>query len=205
MIETSLAQNGSPVLRYDGRLLSSAIDPQMEARQWRLRRATFLGQVKIIFVLGAGSGYHLLELLNNTSASLVVVEQSEEVIESVLAIHTFDSQRVHFENVQKATQLRTSVHVKSGVAQSFLVLPHPPSTACAPELYRECQDQLLGRDWGSLNWQWRLKGFAPLESQPKICAEAEQLTIYDLEQTELVRDSSERERMLVKALRELVK
>jgi hypothetical protein len=44
-----------------------------------------------------------------------------------------------------------------------------------------------------------------LDSYPRIIASDEPLTIYDLESTELVQDSAERERMIIKALRELVK
>jgi hypothetical protein len=63
----------------------------------------------------------------------------------------------------------------------------------------------VGRDWANLNWQWRIKGFAPLQDQPKIDGKGEPLTILDLEQTQLVRLENSREGMLVRALRELVK
>jgi hypothetical protein len=57
-----------------------------------------------------------------------------------------------------------------------------------------------------LNWQWQLKGHGSLDTQLKIGAEGDAaLTIYDLDNTELSQNSEDRERMIIKALRELVK
>jgi hypothetical protein len=205
LIETVSAQNGSQVIRYDGRLLSSAVDPLHEARDWVSRRKTLLANVKSVFVLGAGSGYHVSELFIQTDAKIFVIERSQELISAVQQIQAFASPRVHFICVEKSAALRTLENVRTAIAESFLVLQHAPSLTVQPDFYRECKNQLLGRDWGSLNWQWQLKGFAPLDAQPKIHAGDKALSIYDLDQTELVQDSAERERMLVKALRELVK
>jgi hypothetical protein len=205
VIETCTAQNGSLVIRVDGRLLASAVDPLAEAREWVQRRRILLAKVKSVFVLGAGSGYHVAELFIQTDANIVVIERSPELIAAVQRIQGFDAKRVQFVSVEKSAALRGQEHVRAAVAESFLVLQHGPSMAFDPEFYRDCKNQLLGREWGSLNWQWQLKGFASLDAQPKIHADESQLTIYDLEQTELVQNSSERERMLVKALRELVK
>jgi hypothetical protein len=88
---------------------------------------------------------------------------------------------------------------------SFIVMSHPASAQIAPEFYRDCRNLLLGRDWGSLNWQWSVKGHPSFDREPNNSGAGEPLTIYDLEKTELVRNSDERERMLLKALRELVK
>ena len=205
MIEAVSAENGSRVLRYEGRLLSSAVDPQCEARGWLSRRQGLLSRVKTVFVLGAGSGYHIAELVAQTSSSIVVVEYSAELIEAVDDIHGFSSKRVRLECVQTAKALRASAQVRANVAESFLVLQHGPSMALQSAFYQDCKNQLVGRDWGSLTWQWQLKGLAPLDAQPKIHGGDEALSIYDLDNTELVQNSEERERMLFKALRELVK
>lgn len=205
MIETVVAENGSEVLRQDGRLLASMVDPQMEARAWLRRRQSLLRKVKSIFILGAGAGYHVAELESFSEAQLVVIEHSAQILDIVAKIQRFDSKRTHFCCVQRARSLRTSNFVKAALTQSFLVFTHAPSVVSQQEFYRECHLQLMGRDWGSLNWQWQLRGFAPLEPHTKIHSAEEPLTILDLEQTQLMRQSEERERMIVKALRELVK
>ena len=207
MIEKLTARNGCQVLRYEGRLLASAVDPLAEAEEWIRSRLTMLSRVKSIFVLGSGAGYHIEVICRNTPARVIVIDKDPELAEAVQAIHGFSAIQVCFECVASAKDLRQSEVVRGAVAGSFLVLEHAPSRATNPEFFRDVRRQLLGRDWGSLNWQWQLKDFQPLDAQTKIHAasEGEALTIYDLENTELVQDSAERERMLIKALRELVK
>lgn len=204
MIEVVAGEQGNSVLRFEGRLLASRYDPRSEAIQWVERRLCFLDKVQTVFVLGAGSGYHLEELHRRCKADLVVIEPSQELIEAVIRLNQFDMARISFECVQTVRDLRSSPRIRKALSASFMVLVHPASREKREQLFDEIHAQLLGRDWGSLTWQWRLQGLADLDSQPRIDAR-DGLTIYDLEQTELVQDSNERERLLFKALRELVK
>lgn len=204
MIEVVAGEQGDSVLKFEARLLASRYDPRSEAVQWVERRLCFLDKVQTIFVLGAGSGYHLDELHRRCKADLVVIEPSQELIEAVIQLNGFDRARMSFECAQTAKDLRSSARIRKALSASFMVLVHPASREKREKLFDEIHAQLLGRDWGSLTWQWRLQGLAELDSQPRIDSR-EGLTIYDLEQTELVQDSNERERLLLKALRELVK
>lgn len=204
MIETLVGENGHPVIRQDGRLLASRFDPVSEARAWLGRRRDFVDKVKTIFVLGLGSGYHVQALVENTSAHIVVIEPDLQLIEAVTQIHQFAAGRVTIEPVQTARGLRASQAVRNAVKTSFTVLSHPPSNGANAQFFKDCQAQLTGRDWGSLTWQWQIKNGPALDSTPRAGGSGT-LTIYDLEQTELVQNSEERERLLVKALRELVK
>lgn len=205
MIERVIAKSGGTVLRFDGRLLASAVDPQGEARAWASRRQFFLSRVRTVFILGAGSGYHVAEIAVNCESSIVVLETMNEIADQVNSIHGFDPARIRFEIVGDLKGVRASETVRKGVAESFVVLTHPASVQTAPEFYRDCRALLLGRDWGSLNWQWGVKGHLAFETEPNIGGGDGPLTIYDLEQTELVQDSTVREKLLIKALRELLK
>lgn len=205
MIEFVTAKSGERVIRWEGRLLASQVDPVGEARDWFQRRGAFVGKVKTVFILGAGSGFHILETARRTAARILVIEPEAELAEAVTAALGAAAARVAILSPASARELRADPLVRAAVQASFVVLEHPPSVSHDRAYYRECRAQLLGREWGALNWQWKLKGFADLDSQPRIAAGGEPLTIYDLEQTELVQDSAERERMLIKALRELVK
>ena len=191
------------VLRHEGRLLASSVNPQHEAREWLQRRQPLTSGIQTIFVLGAGSGYHLLELIHATPAQIVVLDYYPEIIAQVRAVHAFPGDRIHFEDLQNAKHLRKAETVREAIKNSFLVLAYPPSLVAQTAFYRDCHKQLLGRDWGSLSWQWQLSGHSCLDQQAKIGSE--DLTIYDLENTELVQNLTEREAMLIKALRELVK
>lgn len=203
MIERVKTQNGQCVLKSDGRLMSSRFDPQGEAKAWLERRKIFIDKVKTIIILGAGSGYHVVEALESTAAQIIVVDPSQSLIDLVNEIHRFDTRRVQFECCKTAKELRACESVRKSIESSFVVLLHPASREGREKVFKELQDQLGGRDWGSLTWQWQLQGLGDLETNPRITNE--KLTIYDLEQAELVQNSEERETLLIKALRELVK
>ena len=203
MIEEVLCPDGSCTIRFQGRLLASRFAPQQEAVLWVKKRLEFLNQVKTIFILGAGSGYHIGEILAQSAAQVVVIEPAAELIDLVQVIHNFDSKRVRFENLKSITDLRSCESIRAAISESFVCLVHSPSRQGRESLFDELRSQLVGRDWGALTWQWRLQGLGELDPVPRVGSE--KLTIYDLEQTELVSNGEEREALLIKALRELVK
>jgi hypothetical protein len=206
LIEILEAVNGGKVIRYEGRLLASRFDPKREAEAWVESRAEFLADVRTVVVLGLGSGHHVSALLQKTHARILVLEANEEIFEAGREINSFDPVKVRIEHFKSARGLRSSEAVKAAVKESFIVLIHPASLALNKDIYESCRAQLLGREWGALNWQWNLRGGPAFDVNPRIDAKNEEpLTVYDLEQTELVQSSEERERLLFKALRELVK
>ena len=196
---------GDKILKADGRLLASRFDPMREARNWLAQRGPFLSQVRTVFVLGLGSGYHIKALLERTSARILVLEACPEIARNAAQIFAFDEQRVRIEHVSETRSVRGIESVRAAAANSFVVLVHPASYTLKPSLYEECRTTLLARDWGNLTWQWRLQNAPDFERTARIDSRQTPLSIYDLEQTELVQNSEERERLLFKALRELVK
>lgn len=206
MIEIVYAEDGEKVIRYDGRLLASRFNPKKEAQDWLGGRGEFLANVRTVIVLGLGSGHHISALLEKTSARILVLEANEEIFEAGQRLQNFDPMKVRIEHVTSAKALRSSDAVKAAVKESFVVLAHPASLSVNGDLYESCRAQLLGRDWGSLSWQWNLTGAPAFDTNPRVDSKTQEaLTIYDLEQTELVQNSEEREKLLFKALRELVK
>ena len=205
MIEIIDAANGEKVIRYDGRLLASRFNPGQEARDWIDRRREFLDKVRSVIVLGMASGHHVAELINQTEAKIIVIDTRESILNAAAKLHSFPAGRIFLEHVSSARELRANQAVKKAVAESFVVLAHPSSALLDGKIYEECRGQLLGRDWGSLTWQWKLRDAPGFDTNARIDSGAPALTIYDLEQTELVQNSEERERLLFRALRELVK
>lgn len=202
--ETS--RNGARVPSWKGRLLASRLDPHTEARDWILQRLAFLEKVKTVFVLGLGGGFHVREILLRSTARVIVIERESEITAAVMPalVEEFGS-RVTALVVERASDLRGENPVREALQGSFVSLEHPASVAGAREFYSDCSALLAGREWGALTWQWRLKGFADFDPEPRVARSEKALTIHDLEETELVRNSVERERLLLKALRELVK
>jgi hypothetical protein len=205
LIEIVSAESGEKVLRFQGRLLASRFDPRREAREWIGNRGKFLNKVRSVFVLGLGSGHHIGELLEATTAKIIVLEASADILQAAFDLNAFDSARVSLHHVASARALRKIEEVKAGVTQSFIVMTHAPSFSLFPEIYKECRAQLIARDWGNLNWQWKLRGGAEFDRTPRIDGTGETLSLHDIEQTELVQNSEEREKLLFKALRELIK
>jgi hypothetical protein len=206
MIEVVEAANGEKVIRFEGRLLASRFNPSQEARDWLARRPEFLTKVRTIIVLGMASGHHIAELVEKTEAKILVIDTNEQILETSQTIQSFPTNRVVVEHVRNSRDLRSRVQVKKAVAESFIVLAHPVSALLDGKVYDECRAQLLGRDWGALTWQWKLRNGPDFDTNSRIDgAPFNPLTIYDLEQTELVQNSEEREKLLFRALRELVK
>lgn len=204
MIEIVTSKSGQPVVRRDGRLLASRFEPATEAAAWLERRRTLLDNVRTVFVLGLGAGYHVRALTEQTTARVHVLEPDAELIEVVRELHDFPA-RTLIEHVDSARELRASKTVRESLKESFIVLEYAPGRHGFESWFKEASVQLVAREWGALTWQWQLKTGTSLDAQPRVEKTAAPLTIYDLEQTELVQDGEERERMLIKALRELVK
>ena len=206
MIEVVTLEDSEPVIRHNGKLLASARDPRSEARAWVSRRLCFLKKARGVFVLGAGSGYHLEALRAQTEASILVIEQSLEITAAARGLQNLNLEDVRIETIGDSLDLRGNAVVQAMVRSSYVVLVHPASRAQNPNFYDACAKQLIGREWSALAWAWKLKGLPLLERTPRVFATAaEPLTIHDLAHTALINESSLRERMLVKALRELVK
>lgn len=203
MIEILVGNRNLRVIRRNGRLLASRFDPVQEAENWVRLHSEFLSDVQAVFVLGLGSGYHIKSLMSRTSAKIVVIEPDRELIEAVSSIHA--ELPVVMESPQSLNEVRSSLQIRTALMSSFVVLTHAPSLT-ESSLLNDTARFLRAREWGALTWQWRLKGHADLDTHPRVDSVGDKaLSIYDLERTEFVQNSNERERLLLKALRELVK
>lgn len=207
MIERVRAESGDPVVRIGGRLLASRIDPRLEARAWADARGAFLKRVKTVVVLGLGAGYHVAELFGRTTAQILVIEPNADLAAAPACTPSvaLDPNRVVIVQATSVAELRAADAVRAAVGASYVVLTHPASRALDPDLYRAFSEQLNGREWGSLNWVWSLRGGADLGPDSSLRDADQPLTIYDLAQSEVVQNADERKSLLIKALRELVK
>ena len=199
MIERLTTPTGDVVTRVDGRLSASRIDPRAEARAFVDDRAALLDQVQTVFILGLGAGYHVAEVAARTAARVVVIEPRADVIAALPL--TFDPERIFIEQLDAADRVRASSRVRTGLAQSYLVLVHPASRGSDPDLYREVAALLCARQPAAFSFVWALRDLAPLGE----VSGPGPLTIHDLVQAEVIADAGERERALLRALKELVK
>jgi hypothetical protein len=86
LIRQETARSGHQILRIEGRLLASSIDPIREASVWAAKTAAQVKPDSVVCVLGAGCGYHLLELSRLLPKTrIVVLEPVREIADWVLA------------------------------------------------------------------------------------------------------------------------
>ncbi|MBC86545.1 MAG: hypothetical protein CL677_05135 [Bdellovibrionaceae bacterium] len=86
-VQIENSKSGLPILRLMGRFISSPTDPQREAEKWYIRNQD-LFHADTIIVLGAGSGYHIMELIRRRpEKKVLVIEPFKEVVRAVKEIH----------------------------------------------------------------------------------------------------------------------
>jgi spermidine synthase len=151
------SRNGRRILRKQGRLLASAIDPLKEAETWALRA---LAQVQLgdsLVILGLGCGYHVEALLKmRPGQSILVIEHDERV-----AQHAYDfcPSIPRFDVVVATdwTRLADAGRVRDVLTGVFKILAHPSSVLADREYYARVESFFRGRDRASFFMQLRLR------------------------------------------------
>jgi hypothetical protein len=198
VIEKITVADGDVVLRVDGRLLGSRVDPKAEARAFVDKRRPLLADVKSVFVLGLASGHHVRELTRRTPAHLVVLEPRADVIAA--NADAFDSARVTILHTPDARL--DAPFITAALLSSYLVIIHPASRSLSPALYDQWAMRLGAREPGALADLWARRAWAMPAGG--FGASADPLTIHDLSKFE-IGDEATRTRALVRALKELVR
>ncbi len=126
MIDVLKTKTGDYTLRWSGRLLASQVDPRAEAAKWVQQVSATLRGCRTVFVIGAGAGYHLLELAELfPHISILVLEKEQKIINAVRA-----SLEISFLGVDFIATGKTDVFANAGVrkalaAGTYRVLIHP--------------------------------------------------------------------------------
>lgn len=209
-IERITAKSGDLIFKYDGRLLSSAIDPIREAREWVNRWRSRIATSQRLVILGWGSGYHLSEIAREWPLlKILAIGAEPELLTELHMIPDQFSRTITFATCAEATELLSINEVRQFMRQSFTLLEHSSLTNLNVSLYSEIKERLLARepmffsDW--VRREPRLMQMFPLQAIPG--GEVTQiLSIKDLERFINVRQNlKSKDVMIVRALRELVK
>jgi hypothetical protein len=228
-IETGLSRSGHEVLKKDGRWLASSIDPLKEARQWveqfeKLKPGSIFECDDSLIILGIGSGYHVVELieqlakrekprklsLRGTSVKRVIVlECDAEVCEQTIRLQPklkalVDRGQIVIEpNWLKLVEHPTLRDVLGGTYQ---ILKHGASLALEQQFFSNVESLLLGRE--------KLAFLVLLKSRPDILAtfDADKISniedggvsIKTLQSLFAAKNETHRERRVWKVLEELV-
>jgi hypothetical protein len=172
LIEIEKARSGHAVIRKNGRLLGSSIDPLKEAKAWAEKASPQLEPSVAGFVLGAGSGYHVAALaVLSPSSPLIVVEPDHEVLREAARLGEWPS---HVQAVCAITDVGgqgsdvAAEHwlahpaVRDGLGGRFAILKHGPSCVMEPASFNAVEALLLARE--KVAWLKQLK------LRPGLCA-----------------------------------
>ncbi len=147
MIDVEISRSGHSVLRKDGRLLASSIDPIREANTWvDSILIDGAGDAPRILVFGLGSGYHIVELLKRCSGRTVfVLESDAEIAGQARGLNPEVSQAIICteSNPNKLFDLPS---VRIFLKGHFRIAKHGPSCITDPSFYDRAASILLARD-----------------------------------------------------------
>lgn len=211
---------GHGILKKNGRLLASMMDPVREGMMWADRICANIGKDESIIVLGLGAGYHVLELRRRLPETPILVIEPDAEVERAAQDLVLQNDTNVVENAKVATR-PFSLVVESdwtkltghGVLGDFLGSPyriaiHPPSRQCEPEYFANVEKLLLARDKTSflLHLRSRPDLFSLLNEEilASLRDQGEAVSIKTLQKLFSDKAHSSRERRIWKVLEELI-
>jgi spore maturation protein CgeB len=132
-VEIVQSRCGLPTICVERISLHSRYDPLKEARDWVRYHEDDIARAETLCVLGFGLGYHLQELITQTTADVCVFEPRLDVLK--IAFDTRDLNAV-LSRVKIVTD-----HAIPAMGQEVAILDHKPSHQLNPDYY----DQVRGR------------------------------------------------------------
>lgn len=209
-LEKITARSGDTIVRVNGRLTASSVDPRREAKQWvEMNRPLIEGSERVLIV-GVGSGHHLAELnLEYPRLRVLAIAMEPEFIDAAREIHGLNVANTEFYACESEAKVLAGSRVRMFLKSAVAVIPHSPSQVSNPPAYQEITARLKMRepiffsDW--VCREQRFTDLFPLQSIPG-GDEKRLLSIKDLNR--FLGDSSKAppdDVLLVKALKEFVR
>ena len=146
MIQVEAARNGKPVLKKNGRLLASSIDPSREAVAWVDGVCRAAGTHDMIVVLGLGCGYHVAELLARRPGSQVIAIENDPAVaaEALKFCPELSGATIIVQEDWK--KLIDSQAVRDAIGGIYHIAIHGPTSQLEPEFVQAADAFLRGRD-----------------------------------------------------------
>lgn len=206
MISIEVAKSGHKVLRANGRLLSSVFDPIKEASSWVDGVVRSADARETIVVLGAGSGYHIVELAHRRPGQpILVVDCDDKIVEAARSIcKELNSLSIVCEpDITKLTQHGLVADCLGGFFRTFT---HGASAQIYPDYYRGVEALFLGRDLKSFLIQLKARPelHALLNSEAITRLENETVSIKTIQKLFTPEADRSMERRMWRVLEELV-
>lgn len=137
-LEILETKTGLKSLRVENILLHSQYDPVKEAEEWVKHYEESINTGSLIFVLGFGLGYHILELCKKTQKEITVFEPRLEIIRAAL-------ESVCLTPVLERIRIVTDDKIPS-FDKNTAILQHKPSVNISPDYFEHLLARLKSRE-----------------------------------------------------------
>ncbi len=210
MITTEISRTGHPVLKKNGRLLASSMDPWREARAWAEKALTGVEPNETIFVLGLACGYHVLAIRALAeNQPVLVIERDAELARAATEL-TPDllkcKNSVEIVVEENWAKLIEHASFRDRLCGIYRVATHGASFQAEPEYFAAVEKLLNGRDRLSflLQLKTRPELAALLDPEAILAIQNEAISVKTLEKLFQPQAQGSRERRLWRVLEELV-
>ena len=173
MIEVVQARSGDEFYVFEGKPLASRNDPQSESQRWCESYAQRIRGCKSVFVLGVGSGFHLIELIKcYPSLPIYVLDPRKELVERVSSRWGLSLSQVQF--ISDVDDIPDRA-----LMSSFISLRHLPSFVGFEKWFANAEEYLSARVGLGFARQKKLReAFSNIRTMK--LADASPLTIHQL-------------------------
>jgi hypothetical protein len=153
MLEQARTKKNQPALKWQGRWLSSSVDAVAEAAAWLRQQDLRPAESSPIIVIGVGSGYHLIALVEAfPGRQIVAIDFSQQIIDSAQSGQGLGLANVKFVCADNTGELQNSIILQQAMRSSYSLLLYAPATVPNPKFYSEIQMYLSGRSESGLRF-----------------------------------------------------
>lgn len=147
MLACDQARNGAEIIRLNGRLVCSRVDPLQEAQKWVKKVKKDHPKNTTIIVLGLGCAYHVVELKQTFNTSrIVVIEPAKAVVEWAKKNHSLILTGVDIVQSPSLEELRSHSMIQEVVKKPYSVWRFGPRTHESQKFFGQAEELLLGRN-----------------------------------------------------------
>lgn len=155
MIESLSARDGTPIFKFNRRLLCTSVAPIKEGERWVEQHLRSINSAEGIIVLGLGCGFHVEVLRNNfPQKEIIIIEVEREIINFKRNEKSDFQEIIEFSTLDN---LLANKKVQGIVKKKYIILSFYPVIRVNPQKYKEINEVFLGRSELSLSYLLKLK------------------------------------------------
>lgn len=157
--------NNNLVFKLDGQLTASRTAPIEQAQKWLGKQKSLIGDKENVIILGAGSGYHILEIIKiNPNLKITVIDTDKALIKSVKEYHKLNN--VEFLLFDDLENLKNYPVLLNSLKSGYCVLTFAIENRHTKSMFLFLKYFLLGRNTLGFNFISQLRGEKFLVNQP---------------------------------------